>query len=327
MLGEAFERGGIQARRQTAGSRNRPERLFAPLGQIYDVMASSVPRRLGRALRTFVGVPVRLQTYRNLGYLALAFPLGLAYFVALSAGLPTALVLSPFLVGVPILLAVLAGVHLAAVFERWLAVRLLGVEVDPPQVLHGDRYRDRARSLVTSPATWTATLFLAAKFLVGTVALVVLSTALSTGVAMLFVPLHYDEPGLYVGLVTDRPVEIHQAVYLGWDYLLVGTEAALTIEAWRIDTFGQALVVALAGLLLCLLTLHALNALARVVGWFAALTLGGAYDLLDVTGTETPEPGDGDGGEAGGGEDGAGEDGAGEDGGRDGEGAGATSDG
>jgi len=45
--------------------------------------------RLLEALRRFVAVPFRRQTYRNLTYLALSFPLRVAYFVGATIGLST----------------------------------------------------------------------------------------------------------------------------------------------------------------------------------------------------------------------------------------------
>ncbi|MFC6976157.1 hypothetical protein ACFQL1_18055 [Halomicroarcula sp. GCM10025709] len=41
---------------------------------------------LSRGTRRFVGAPVRLQTYRNLLYLLLAFPAGFVYVFVVSFG-------------------------------------------------------------------------------------------------------------------------------------------------------------------------------------------------------------------------------------------------
>jgi hypothetical protein len=54
----------------------------------------------------FFGVLRRSETYRNLGYDLLAFPLGIAYFVFLVTGLSVGVGLVIIWVGVPILLGV-----------------------------------------------------------------------------------------------------------------------------------------------------------------------------------------------------------------------------
>lgn len=67
-------------------------------------------------------------------------------------------------------------------------------------------------------------------------ALAVFMSLLVTAVSMLAVPLVYDQPGVYVGVVTDSPVGIHPALYIGWNNLLVGIETVVTLPSWRIDT-------------------------------------------------------------------------------------------
>lgn len=71
-------------------------------------------------LRRGLTAPFREQTYRNLLYLALAFPLGLAYFVGFVTG--TALGVGLFItwVGLPILALTLAATTAVAGFEARL---------------------------------------------------------------------------------------------------------------------------------------------------------------------------------------------------------------
>ena len=83
------------------------------------------------ALARFFMAPFRLQTYANLLYLALAFPLGLAYFIFLTVGLPLGYALTVIWVGIPILGLVFAGSWWMSALERRLAIGLLGAEVPP----------------------------------------------------------------------------------------------------------------------------------------------------------------------------------------------------
>lgn len=112
----------------------------------------------------------------------------------------------------------------------------------------------------------------------GILGFVLVFTGLTTTLGMLTVPFYYDRPGLYVGIVTDRAPEIHHTIYLGWNYMLVGIEAAMTLGYWEINTFPQSIVVFVVGIFAGLLTLHACNALVHVWGRFATVTLQGGFD-------------------------------------------------
>ncbi|WP_276272281.1 sensor domain-containing protein [Haloarcula litorea] len=237
-------------------------------------------RTLRRAARTVLAAPVRTQTYRNLLYLLVAFPLGVVYLVVFSVGLSLGLGLLPILVGVPVL-ALFLGVALAiAEFERRLSGALLDRPIEHRRSLDGETPRERTTSLLTDPRTWGAVVYLPVKFAVGTLALIVALTSLSTAAALLFVPFYYDQPGVYVGFVTDRPVELHPALYIGWNNLLVGFDTVLSVGAWRVRTLPEALVVAALGAVLMFAALALLNALAVASGWLTSVLLGGGYDII-----------------------------------------------
>jgi hypothetical protein len=229
-------------------------------------------------VRAFFGAPFRLQTYRNLLYLGLALPLGFVYFVVFVVGIALGVGLSIVLVGLPILATmVVIGLLLAAV-ERRLATALLAREFDTRSTLPDGSTRDRILSFVTDLRTWTPVVYLPSKFVFGLLTLVVVVVSFSTGVSMFFMPLYYGDPGVYVGLLTDRPVELHPALYVGWNKLLVGFEAVVSFGFWRVRTLGQALAVALAGVGVCLIGLNLTNGLARVAGWFTERLLDGGYE-------------------------------------------------
>ncbi|WP_246084476.1 sensor domain-containing protein [Salinadaptatus halalkaliphilus] len=242
--------------------------------------------RVGAGCKRFLAVPFERQTYRNLAYLLLAFPLGLAYFVfvtvAFSVGIGFSVTIIGLVVGVPILAVTLALALGIAGFERWLTATMLAVDIEPKTDLAGETALEACWSVVSDPKTWTAVCYLPAKFVLGVASFALVVTGLSTAVSLLMLPLYYDQPGLYVGVVSERAPEFHQTLYLGWNYLLVGFDAVVTLGYWEVTTLSEALVAAGLGVVLLLATLHALNLLARVSGWFARLLLEDSYDPLAV---------------------------------------------
>lgn len=204
--------------------------------------------RFARATRRFVAVPFDIQTYRNLAYLALAFPLGLAYFVGVTVGLSTGAGLLITWVGLPIIVATVALATVAAGFEAQLVERLLGMESSLPEVLRefdaeeavvapGDGFLESVKRLLLAPTTWTSVFLLLVKFGFGLVAFTALVTAGSIAVATIGAPLVYDAP--------------HAAYHVG---------------PYVIDTFVEAVAVSAGGVLLALVSLHVLNGLARLGG-------------------------------------------------------------
>lgn len=231
-------------------------------------------------LRQFLAVPFLPQTYLNLLYLALAFPLGLFYFLFVSVGVSFGLGLAIVVVGVPILALVIAGVLGLAGLERRVTTFLLGVDIAQPTAVDGDGVWEQAKTVVADGGTWKAAVYLPTKLLFGVVSFAVVTTTLTTGVSLLLVPLYYSQPGLYVGVVTDRPMEFTPALHLGWNRLLVGFETVFQVQSWQVTTLPEALTVAAVGVFVLLLGLNVLNLLARLSGWYAELMLGDTYDVV-----------------------------------------------
>lgn len=229
--------------------------------------------------RSAVDVVGRRETYRSLAYLLLAFPLGLGYFVALTVGFSLGLGLAIVGVGMLILAMTLIGALVLAGIEARLTNAMLGTEIRMRRELAGDSWWDRSQSLLLDRRTWTAIAYLPVKFGFGVAAFVAFTTGLTTAVAMMLVPLYHHKP-VYVGVVSDRAPEIHQTIYLGWNYLLVGIEAGFTLGYWEIDGLPAAVVVAVAGAVCVLVLLHLTNVVARLWGQYARWSIDGGFDVI-----------------------------------------------
>lgn len=219
------------------------------------------PRSPGEALARFVGVPFDGQTYRNLAYLLLAFPLGIAYFTLVTTGLSTGLGLLVTLAGVPIVLGTLLVTLGIGSFERRLAEQLLDVDIDGApsdiELAFGsvEEAIGTAKRILTAPTTWTGLLLVGLKFVYGIVAFTALVTAFAVAVSLLSLPAFYDAAGV-----------------------------TYTIGPYVVDTLREAIAGAGLGVLLLLVSLHVLNGVARFGGFLTEILLGGA--------TRTAEAGD-----------------------------------
>jgi hypothetical protein len=190
------------------------------------------------------GPVTEAQTYLNLLYLLLAFPLGVAYFVFLLAGLSVGVGLFVVFIGVPILIAVLFACWGLGAFERLLARRMLRVSIAPPRsVASGPGLWTKLKALFGNTATWKNLAYLFLKFPVGIAAFVVLVTAFALSGALILAPLTYRTFTIDFGL-------------------------------WQVDSRDEATVWCLVGTVLLLLSFYLVNALAHVWGRFAQIMLG-----------------------------------------------------
>ena len=223
-------------------------------------------------LDRLVRAPMRPQTYRNLCYLLLMFPLGLGYFVLLSVGFPLGIGLVTVLVGIPLLVILLGFAVGLAGIERTLVGSLLAVEIPSSPVEPRRGLRNRTEQLVTSRRTWKAVAYLFSEFVYGTVAFTLLWWLVATAGSFLFAPVYYSR----APVTAFAPIPTRQFtldILFGWDNLLVGLTTTFELGSWHVGTLPGAVLVAVLGALLLLCSLHLLNALARLSGQYARFML------------------------------------------------------
>lgn len=197
-----------------------------------------------------VGVLVDAQTYKNLLYLLLAFPLGLVYYVVLMLGFTLGVGLSILVVGLGILLGTVLGLRYIASFERWLANTLLGTAIAEPDDVEGagDGVVDTVTAYLRASSTWRGLGFVVLKFWIGILSFVLLVTFLGTGVELLLLPLFPE------GVFT---IEV-----AGW------------VVADSVETTAERVIAVPAGAVLALVAVHLLNAFAGVNASIASSLLG-----------------------------------------------------
>ncbi|KGK97758.1 hypothetical protein LI82_08245 [Methanococcoides methylutens] len=215
-----------------------------------------VERSMKSMIRDFFGVVTRKQTYLNLIYLLFSFPLGTAYFIFLVTGLSMGLSLSITLIGIPILLLMLVAWWELASFERQLAIWLLGIDIPPMESrkFTNQKMTEKLKGYIMNPVTWKGLVFLFIKFPLGIFTLIVSFTLIVFTIALIAVPLIYKT-----------------------DYVNFG--------AYQVDSLGVAITIMFGGLLLGIVSLHIMNALAKLSGILA-------YHLLGSTGSASIDEND-----------------------------------
>lgn len=139
------------------------------------------------------------QSYRNIVYLLLAFPTGLAYFLMLVIGFSLGVGLLVIGVGFFILLALFALTGVAANVERWLSNMLLGTRL-PAQ------YRNFfSLESVKSRDHWRGIGFLALKFPLGILTFVVTVFTISFIGGMITMPFFYTD--MNIPFVLGREID------------------------------------------------------------------------------------------------------------------------
>ena len=196
-------------------------------------------------LQTYFGVITKKETYLNLVYLLLAFPLGLFYFISLVVGFSVGISLLIIWVGFFILVLLFPAIWYAIAFERIQAIHLLGENLPPmaKPTVTDQRLMDKIKAFFTNPVTWKGLLYLFLKFPIGIVEFTILVTGLSIMLGFLAAPFIFPFVEINFGL-------------------------------WIVDSFSEAIGLFVVGILLVPAILHFFNLICKINGKFAKLMLG-----------------------------------------------------
>ncbi|AGB38996.1 sensor domain-containing protein [Natronococcus occultus] len=187
--------------------------------------------------RPFYAAPIDPWTYRSLAYVLLAFPLGIAYLVAITVGASMTLGLSLTLLGPIALVATLLSIVALARLDGALTRELLAVDVTASIPPTDEGVAAFLKRLVLGRETWLGAAYLGWKILLGICGFVVLVVGVSLATSLLVAP----------------------AVY-GADLVVY----AVLVDPIVIGTLPRALGAATVGLLALAVTLYLANLLGRL---------------------------------------------------------------
>lgn len=196
----------------------------------------------------FFGVATEPQSYSNIVYLLLGLPLGTFYFTILVTGFSLGVGLMALaLVGIPILIGLWYLVRGLMGFERRLAINLLRIEIARIPLLPVEvGLWTKFKAFMADRPTWIGIGYLFLRFVAGIATFTIAVTLIATSVGLAFSPT--------------------------WAW----ASSELEWGSWTFDPFPWSFLGVPIGVIGFIVSLHALNALARLCGRWARASLGGS---------------------------------------------------
>lgn len=189
-----------------------------------------------RTTRVFINP----QTYRNLAYELMSFPLGIFYFVVIVSGLSLGIGLLILGVGLLFLMMTTAFILQATDWERrlhntWLGAELTAIEREPFR--QGNILRRFWTTLTHhSGLFWRSLFYFAGHFIFAVVGSVAAVVSIVLPLVLLFAPLYYQE--IPIEIFDGTIVSINQALLASLVGLLLGflflNVNNLLVHAWRL---------------------------------------------------------------------------------------------
>jgi len=190
----------------------------------------------------------KAQTWLNVLYLILSFPLGIFYFVILVTGISLGFGLLITVVGIFILFGMLLLSRAFSHFEAEMTNTLLGTQIRPPNIdPEVSGFWNRFREKLRSPFTWKGMFYLFLRFPMGIFSFSITISLLAASIGLISAPFIYNAPWVNI----DWP---------GYYW-------------WIIDTLPEAIIAALVGIVLLFVSLFVLNYLAWIYGKIAKVLL------------------------------------------------------
>jgi hypothetical protein len=194
------------------------------------------------------------QTYRNVVFLLLRLPLGIAYFTLFLTGIALGVSLVPLLVGIPILGVVLGFGGYAGLCEARILRGVLDTEIDhtPPHDSREEPLVPYVKATLTDPWSYLLVGYFLASLFVGIGTFTFVVVVFSLGIALVVAPVAYPLSATQ-----------YQAPQFDW----AGGRVV-------IDTLPEAVAVSAVGVVVLVAGIHGANALAAGHARITAAVLG-----------------------------------------------------
>jgi hypothetical protein len=195
-----------------------------------------------------LGVATDAQTYKNLLYLLIRFPLGIAYFTLFVTGLSLGMSLVPLLAGIPILAGVLAMAGYVGVVEAALLRTFLDRDVEWSPVDPNDTpVVPYLKQVATDPKNYLLMILALASFVTGNALFIALVVGVTLSLSLVVAPAVYW---------MDDVQYLHSSESIDLGITTIS-------EGQLIETLPEALLASLIGVVLVVVGLHLINLTTR----------------------------------------------------------------
>ncbi|RCW51616.1 putative sensor protein [Halanaerobium sp. ST460_2HS_T2] len=145
-------------------------------------------------INSYFKVLMEKQTYKNILYLLLSFPLGIFYFVFLMTGLTLGFGLIVILVGIPILFIILILSRILVNFEISILNNLLNTNINPLAIYEYEEVNifQKVKKQLSNSVTWKGIIYLFLRFPLGIFSFTITISLLSVSLVFLSAPLTYQ---------------------------------------------------------------------------------------------------------------------------------------
>jgi hypothetical protein len=196
----------------------------------------------------FFKVIAQGQTYLNILYLLLSYPLGILYFVFLVTGISLGFGLIITIIGIPILFGILLLWRVFGDFERKLTEIMLNIDIPCKKKKQPKRFWKKIEKILSDSYTWKSLVYLFIKFPIGIISFVLLTVCITVPLSLISTPF------------------IFHLFKLG---ILNGNLGPFAF----MQTYWFAILIGIIGIFLLFVSLHIFNGLAKVFGLLAKYML------------------------------------------------------
>jgi len=169
---------------------------------------------------TLLNAPFQGLTWKTLLFHLVSLPIAIFYFVLAVTGIALSIGLLIVVVGFFLGYGVLWLIHGMAPLEGWLVSKLLDTPIRASLPEPRGTFIERYKKMLTSPSTWSRVAYVPLKLLTAVVGFGFAVTAVSS-VALLATPVFYNQEWFDMSIT----------------------------NSWAVDTMGEAILVALIGLI------------------------------------------------------------------------------
>jgi len=163
-------------------------------------------------------VIAKKQSYKNILYLLLSFPLGIIYFIFIVTGISLGIGMVITIFGIFILAGVFYAEYWILVFEQTLVKIFFGKNLVKITLKESDPgIWAKVKALLSDPLLWKGALFLIIKYILGIISFILTVTLISTSLALIATPILISiiSNTYVVPFINNNPVLIPVAMAIG----------------------------------------------------------------------------------------------------------------